>query len=141
MSEKAENDNTTKTGQVKPRPVFLSVLCLFSFIYFALLSVLFFTCLFYSGTITRVRNLYVPDDVYTGARLLILFCAGFLLHGLAFAGSVFIWYSRKVGYFVLAPSCLIIATWQLFQPQISIGTTGVNIVLIVLFGFFFKRMH
>ena len=141
MNEEAGNVKTIETGLVKPRPVFLSMLCLFAFVYFALLTILFFTCIFYSGTITRVKNLYISDDVYTGKQFLFFFSAGFLLHGFAFAGSILIWYRRKIGYYFLALSCLIIATCQFFQPHIAIGTTGVYIVMIILFGLFFNRLH
>ena len=141
MNEDAVSVKTTETGLVKPRPVFLSMLCLFAFVYFALLTILFFTCLFYSGTITRVKNLYISDDIFSGKQLLFFFIAGFLLHGIAFAGSVLIWYRRKIGYYFLALSCLILATSQFFQPHIAIGTTGVYVVMIILFGLFFKRLY
>ena len=141
MNGEAGIVNNSETLQARRRPVLLSVLCIFSFVYLGLLSLLFFTCIFYSGTITRVRNLYIPDHIYSHNQLLILFCAFFLLYMVAFAGSLLIWFARKAGYYLLAPACFILATFQAFQPQIATGTTGVNIALILLLGLFFRRLH
>jgi len=141
MDKENSHANNPKTGPVTPRPVLLTVLCLFSFIFFSLLSLLFFIFVFYSGKIASVRNLYVPEDKYSANHLLILFSAGLLFHLTAFAGTFLLWHRRKAGYYLLAPSCLFIALYQLLQPHTTLGTAGVYIFLIILFGLFFRRLH
>ena len=125
----------------KKRPVLLSVLCLFSFTYFTFLSLLFFISVLYSGNLNTVRNQYLPGIIYTQHQVLFYFAAGFLLHFTALAGSVFLWFCRKTGFYLLAPSCILLAAFQIFQPQTSMGTTGVYISLALLFALFYKRLH
>ncbi|MEI7663383.1 MAG: hypothetical protein WCK34_14340 [Bacteroidota bacterium] len=141
MVEDAQGTASSETPQVKSRPVFLSIICMFSFIYFSLISALFFLTLFFSGTIVRVRHLYIPDDQNNPGTLLFLFLAGFLLHSAAFAGTVFIWHGKKAGYWLLVFPSLVAGLWQLFQPQTAIGTTAVYFILVLLFSLFFKRLH
>ena len=141
MNKEAVNIDVAGDVKAMTRPVLLTVLCLFAFVYFAMLSMLFFTCIFYSGTITRVRNLYVPENAYSHNHLLVLFSSGFLFNLLAFGGALFIWSGKRTGFWLLAPSCLIISAWQALQPQISTGTTMVNIFLLLLFGLFFRKLN
>jgi hypothetical protein len=141
MDEENRNIQTLETGPGKARPVFLTMLCLFSFIYFALLSLLFLVSLFYSGRIAHVRSIYVHDDKYTGTQLLFLFFTAFLLHFVAFTGTFLIWFRRKTGFYCLASSCLIMAVYEFFQQHDAIGTMGVYIVLILFFGLYFRRLH
>jgi hypothetical protein len=133
--------NPPITGPVKSRPVFLTILCLFSYIFFSVLTILFCLGIFWSEWVTRVINQYSHPEIYTKTQILILFFAGFLLHLLAFIGSVLIWNLRKTGYYLLGLSCLIVATLQSFQPQIAVTTTAVYILLLLLFGIFFRRLH
>ena len=141
MDKEPRQASVPEPVQVKSRPVLLTVLCLFSFVYFALLSFLFFIFVFYSGRIAVVRNLYIPEDKFTGSQLLFILVAGFLMHLAAFAGTFLIWFLRRAGFWLLALSCLVMALYQILQPHISLGTTGVYIILIPFFGLFFRRLH
>jgi hypothetical protein len=132
---------TGKTKQEKTRPALLSMLCMGSFVYFFLMSLLLFAGLFYSGWITRVTNQYISPENYTKAHTLLIFGAGFFLHGLAFAGIILIWNLRRAGYYFLGLSCLIISTYQLINPSAAISSTAIYIILILLFGIFYNRMH
>ena len=140
MNEATGNMNTTDKVQVSLRPVLLTMLCLFSFIYFALLAVLFFTGIFFSGSITAIRNLYVPEDTYSKTQLLFFFIAGFLLHMASFSGTLLIWFNKRIGYLIVTIACFIIAICQIIQPQASIGITPVYFSLIILFGLFYKKI-
>ena len=141
MNTPVEIVNGSDIGQPAPRPFLLTILCLFSFIYLGTLLVLLFTGLFFSGSITSVRNLYVHDGFNLKTHFVLLFFVGFLIHSAAFTGTILIWFQRRPGYYLLAASCLVISGWQLFQPEIALGTTGINVSLILLFGMFFRRLH
>ena len=141
MNEEIKPVKIPNTGQEKFRPVLLSVLCFFSFVFFAVLSVLFFIGLFYSGWITSVSNQYIPHEAVSKSHIFIILLAGFLLHFMAFTGSVLIWNLHKTGYYILGFSCLIIAGYQTLQPQITVTTTAIYIVLLLLFGLFFRRLQ
>src|SRR5665647_309268 len=89
-----EEINTT-TGntqeEVAKRPFMLTVLCLFSFVFFGLISVLFLVALLYTGSITDMVLRYAPEN--SPARITVLFyiLGGFLLHALSLAGNILIW--------------------------------------------------
>jgi hypothetical protein len=121
------------------RPLLLSILCLFSFVYFGLLTLFFSIGAFYSGWITTVTNQYLPGEEFTKTGVLAIFFAIAAFHALAFAGTIYIWKLRKAGYYMLGAACLAITSYQLTQPRISLTTTAVYIALILLFGFFIKK--
>ncbi len=141
MEEKIKPVKIPKAGQAASRPVLLTVFCLFSFVFFSVMSLLFFMGAFWSGWVTRVTNQYTPSEIYTKNQILIIFLAGFLLHLLAFTGTILIWNLRKTGYYLFGLSCLIIASFQSFQPQIAVTTTAIYILLLLFFGIFFRRLH
>ena len=133
--------NVEETGAVKPkRPFLLTLIGLFSFTYFGFISFLFLLVLFNSGWITEVLNKYLPESVKSRTGIFMLILAGFVLHALAITGSAMIWWMKKSGYIIFAISCLIITSYQLFQTKVSFLTTGIYIVLILVYGLFYKKL-
>ncbi len=130
----------TKKNPVS-RPFLLSALCLFAMVNFGFLSILFLLATFYSGRITHVLNIYIPEDHYTPSRILLLFLAGSVLNALAFSGTVLIWKLRRTGYYIMAFSCVALATFYLKQPNAAISTTAVYILLVILFGVYYRRLR
>jgi hypothetical protein len=139
MEEELKTNEADKTDRKHSRPVFLTALCLFSFVYFGVFTILFLLGLFYSGTITTVIAKYLPAEAHSSSVVHWIFAGGFLSHLLGFIGSVLLWKLRKSGYFLIAGICLIVAVFQTFRPDISVASTAVYILLLLLFGVFFKR--
>jgi len=139
--EEIQPINPQRINLVKPRPVVLTVLCLFSIVYFSVLSFLFFMGSFWSGWVTRVTNQYSPPEIYSKNQVLITFLAGFILHLTALTGIVLIWNLKKTGYYFLGFSCLILGLFQLLTPSIAITSPAIYILIIFLFGCFFKRLN
>ena len=130
-----------KAGPPRSRPVFLIMLCLVATIYFSLISLLFLSFILFSGTITRIRSIYVPDEITRGPLLVFIFSAGLLLHLSGLAGTLLIWFRRKSGYYFLVPSCLILAIAHLILPGATIGSAVLFSALIFLFGIFFRKIQ
>jgi hypothetical protein len=135
------HDAHQKRKHRQPRPVFLSVICIFAFVFYGLLSLLFLFALFSSGWISEVRNKYLPDGTESKQMIILVTASGFVLHLLSLIGSINIWYRRKSGYLILSVSTLIIALFQLFSDRISGFTTAVYICFIILFGIYYRRFH
>jgi hypothetical protein len=144
-SERHKNRSHHKTHRKRknkqPRPVFLSVISIFAFVFYGVISLLFLFALFSSGWISEVRNKYLPDGTESKQMIILITAAGFLLHLTSLIGSINIWYRRKFGYLMLSISTLVIALFQLFSERISIFTTAVYLCFIVLFGIYYKRFH
>lgn len=123
------------------RPLLLSLLCIFSWIYYGILASLFLAALFYSGWITDVINQYIPDKNWSKTIVSLLFLSMFLLHAIAILGVVLLWKGRPKGYYLFAISTIIITICHLFRPEISWLSTAVYTILILLFGFFYRESH
>ena len=141
MDEDVNPNEDINIAQVRNRPLLLTILCLASFVYFCLLSLLFLAGLFNASWITRVMNQYFATAHYTNVQTLLFFGAGFSLHVLAITGIWLIWNLRKTGYYFLALSCLIIAIYQLTNPGAAIASTAAYISLILLFGVFYNSLQ
>ena len=141
MDEDVNPHEDTNIAQVRKRPLLLTILCLASFVYLCLLSLLFLAGLYNAGWITRVMNQYFATAHYTNVQTLLFFGAGFSLHGLAITGVWLIWNLRKAGYYFLAFSCLILAFVQMLNWGATIVPTAVYISLILLFGLFFNSLQ
>lgn len=122
------------------RPFLLTVISLFSFVFFGFIAGLFLLAVFYSGWITEVVNKYTPEDMESRAQITAFVLFGFLFHASSLAGVVMMWLMKRKGYYVFAISCLIITGYQLSQAKISFTTTVVYILLIIFFGIFFKKL-
>jgi hypothetical protein len=124
-----------------PRPFFLSLVTVFAFVFYGLLSLFFLAALFFSGWITEVRNKYLTEGTESKQSIILIIAAGFLLHLVSFIGCIKIWFMRKSGFLMFSISTLMIALFQLFSNRISLFTTGVYICFILLFGFYYRRFH
>jgi len=125
----------------RTRPVFLELFCIFSFVFFGMITILFLLSVFYSGWITDVVNQYTPQNSYSKTQILIITLGGFILHATAFAGAIQIWNLKKSGYYLFSISTLIIAVYHLFHHNIPVSYTTLYIALIVLFGLFYRKFR
>ncbi len=123
------------------RPLLLSVFCLFSVIYFSLVALMFLAGTIYSRFISEVVNLYVPEGFHHPWMVRLFFVTGFFLHVLGIAGTLMIRKLRKKGYYLLTSICITVAVIQLFLPEIKVTTTAIYILLILLFGLFYRRLR
>jgi hypothetical protein len=129
------------TGVKRIRPLVLELLCIFSFIFFGMITILFLLSVFYSGWITDVVNQYTLQDRYPKTQILIITLGGFILHATAFAGAIQIWNLKRSGYYLFSISVLIIAVYHLFHHNIPVSYTSLYIALAILFGLFYRKFR
>ena len=122
------------------RPLWLSALCIFSWILYGCLAALFILALFYTGWITELIVQYVPDKSWVSGEVILLFLCGFMLYVIAFTGVILMWKLRRTGYYLFTIPTLLIAAFHLFRPDISWISTALYILLVILFGIFLRRM-
>jgi hypothetical protein len=91
--------------------------------------------------VTEALNLYAPVSHYSKATVNLILGANTLLHILSFSGVIVMWNLRRYGYFIFAGSCLLIILYQLLTPDVVFSVTLVCIVLLVLFGLFFRHFR
>jgi hypothetical protein len=141
MSEQEESPAVPQPVPPRPRPVLLTVTCLFAFTWFALLALLSILFALKGERIAFTRNLYLPGDNATTTGVIALFITWFLLNAAGVAGTLLIWFLRRTGYFLVLFASLAALTFQFVQHSTVPGAAGVNIVLALLFTVFYKRFH
>ena len=125
----------------RTRPLFLELLCIFSFVFFGMITLLFLFSVFYSGWIGDVVNQYTLQNSYSKTQILIITLGGFILHTTAFAGAILIWNLKKSGYYLFSISTLITAVYHLFHHNIPVSYTILYISLVILFGLFYRKFR
>lgn len=133
-------DQRNETGKQHKRPLLLSLLCFFAWIYYGILTLLFLLGLFYSEWISEVIHQYLPQEGNAAIPVYLLFLGLFLLHGTAFSGVILLWKLRPAGYIIFAVPSILIALFHLFRPDISWASTAVCAILIILFGLYYRMM-
>lgn len=123
------------------RPVFLTIICLFGLVYFFVFSILFLSGFFFAGWVTDAINLYTPVDRYSGNNVRLIMGMFSLLFILSLSGIIAMWNMRRYGYYIFGISSLILASFQLFQPKVSFSGPVFFIVLLILFGLYFRRFR
>jgi hypothetical protein len=139
MEEIKSQTQNAREGATQ-RPLLLTILCLFSFVFFGLISALFLLALFWSGSIADMVLRYAPEFSINRVTVFFYILGGLLLHSLSLTGTIFIWKMKRLGYLLFGTSSLIISIYQLFATQISPLTTAFYIALILAFGFFLKKL-
>ena len=125
----------------RKRPFFLTLLCLFSLVYFFSFAVLFLSGFFFSGWVSDAINLYAPVILYSKSGITLILGLFSILFILAFSGIIVMWNMRRYGYYIFGISALLLASLQLFHPRISLSGPVVFIVLLILFGLYFRRFR
>jgi hypothetical protein len=128
-------------GAVRKRSVILTALCIFSFIYFGVTSLLLLVSLLYSGSFRDLINTYVTGDPVSFGGVFSVLLVMFLLTTAAFTGTLLMWRMRRLGYYLFGIPVLIISCYQLFQKDIPAFSTVILVVLLILFGIFFRKLR
>ena len=124
------------------RILLLRVVCLFSFVYFGIITLLCVAALFGSAHISSVITQYLPKGTtYSQATVILIAGLGFLLHAVALFGVIRIWAKRRMGYILFSIASLTITLIFLFSDKISIPTTAIYIFLVLFFGLYYRRFH
>jgi|WetSurMetagenome_2_1015567.scaffolds.fasta_scaffold242358_2 hypothetical protein len=141
MADTVPANQNDEVKALKPsRPLVLTALCLFSFVYSGILALLMITALFYSGTLTRIVEKYASREAFLVSPVLIFLFLALLFSGV-FTGTLLIWRMKKTGYYVFGVSILAITIFQLLSPQINVVATLADVGLLILFGFFFRLLR
>lgn len=141
MDEETKPKESSETETFRTRSMLLTMLCLGSFVYFGIISLIFLAALFNTGRIAVVMNQYIPPGADSKSQVLFATITGFALHGLAFYGILRIWKLRKTGYYLLGVSCLVMASYQLLNPAAAVASAAIYIIFIILFGIFYRGMR
>ncbi len=125
---------TTASG----RPVTLTVLCLFTFTWSAVMVLLLTAALMHTRLISDALNEYAAGPQYSSGYLHALILPGILLHTSILTGAVMIWYGKKRGYPILILPALFLATAPAFTGGTGMVLPVIYILMILLFGIHYR---
>jgi len=123
------------------RPFLMTILCLFSWVYFGLLFALFITGLIYSGWVTDAINLYTDVSQYSKIGVSLVLGISSVMFLLALTGSVLLWKMRRPGLYVFGISALLLICLQIYRPGLSFSGAGISIALFILFALYYRRLR
>lgn len=141
MTGTTNTESENKGNASRKRPLLLSLLCLFSWIYYGLTGFLFLLALLYSGWIAEVISQYIPDQSLSPIQTSLLILGLLLLHAVAIAGTILLWIGKPAGYYLFSVPTILLASFHLLRPEISWISTAVYAILIILFGVFYRKLR
>jgi hypothetical protein len=138
--ETEEKPGNPVTVVEKPkRSVLFVATCLFAWVFYAILVVIYFLPVIFPGRFTETLNKYAPDEIVTRGQVIFFAFTISLLHALAFTGTILMWLHHKWGYWLFGITTLSITVFQLFQDNVKISATLVYILLLIIFGLFSRK--
>jgi hypothetical protein len=124
---------------VRKRPFILTALCLVSFVFFGLISLLLLVSLLYSGSFRNLINTYVTGDPVSFIGVFFVLLLMFLLTAAAFTGTLLMWRMKRKGYYIFVIPVLTICCYQLFRNEIPVLSTAILFFLLVSFSIFYRH--
>ncbi|MBC8484539.1 MAG: hypothetical protein H8D45_00655 [Bacteroidetes bacterium] len=136
-SDKEEQDLLIK----KQRPFFLSILCVAVFVYSGLFTLLFLTGIIFNKWLTTILNDFLPERNFNSTLILLLNLSGVILYGLSFLGAFYIWKLKLHGFYIYMISTIILIIAPYFIGLGSTINTIVFLLLILLPGMYYRKLH
>lgn len=139
------NDGNASSAHPSPvngkRPVLLTALCLFSFVFFGMISLLLVISLFYAGSFGSLLNTYLAGATLNTSGVFLIIASLFIIYAGAFTGILFMWRLRRRGFYLFTGAVLVLVVFQLFSNDFSFLSATILIILLLLFGIFFRKLH
>ena len=119
----------------------LSLLCIVFFVHSAILAFLFLLGIFFNSWLTEVINNYVEVKTYSGSSIYFFTSIGFLLYGVSFIGTWYLWQMKKKGLLVLSVSVLFILLFTFFIGAGSVANSIIYILLLLFLALFYGKLN
>lgn len=132
-----EKQSTKHSG----RPFFLSALSFAFLVYAGFLTVLFLISIFSNKWLTNVLSDFLPEMILTRTNVFSFSLTGFILYGLSSLGTILILRLKRIGFYLILFSTLLII---LIPHLMGFGSTEASIVfsaVIILFAIFFRKLQ
>jgi len=129
---------------VKPpsrRSIRFVTACLFAFVYYGILFLIFLTGIFTSGCIRDVIREYEPDQAYSRGAIILYMLGGMLLSATSLTGTMLIWKRKRLGLWLFLSATVIFIMVLLFQPFVNYLSLVIHILLSVIFLAYHRKFN
>jgi len=123
------------------RPLLLSAVCIFSFIYYGFLLAVFITSLFFPQFISNVLNNYLTEHPVAITLTYAILLSGILLFGALFAGIYFFWRLNKKAIYFYFPAKTVYLILLFLTHNYSWYNISLSILLIIIYLFFARKLQ
>ncbi len=138
-------DKETSSKQVQKidggdRPLGLSILLIFSFVFNGFVTLLLLAGLLYSRILKNVIEQYYQEFSLTDFSAIVILVVASLLFASAFFGSLKMWKMRKTGFYIYAGSYVVILATMILLGSYDFLNMAIAVVLIIIFGLYSHKM-
>lgn len=125
----------------KGRPLGLSMLLIFSFVYNGLLSLVMLAGLFYPDIVQNILQQYYKQIYISGTTAVLFTLAGTIVFGISFFGLILLWRYKRRGYtyYALAQTIMLF-TLVIILRSYDYTNIAIAVVVLVIFGLYAKNM-
>ena len=139
--EQTEMLQPEKKGNNGKRPLGLSLLLIFSFVYNGLLTLVMVTGLFYPHVVQNLLQRYYKHIYISPAVAMLWTLAGVAVFGVSFFGLVLLWHHRRKGFIYYASAQIVLfAILILAFHSYDFINLAIALVVLVIFGLYAKSM-
>jgi len=143
MPEKlsVEETNPSEMNKRNNRPLGLSLLLIFSFVYNGLLTIIMIIGLFNPDIVQSILQQYYKQIYISGTSAILLTLSGAIVFGVSFFGLILLWkYKRKGFYYYAIAQTIVLLTLVIVLKSYDYTNIAIGIVLLIIFGLYAKKM-
>jgi hypothetical protein len=143
MSEEQNPEKVDIDAQIKKknRPLGLSLLLIFSFVYNGLLMIVMVAGLIFPDIVQNILQQYYKQIYISGTAAILFTLAGLIVFGISFLGLILLWRYKRRGftYYALAQVILLFALVVILRSY-DYTNIAIALAVLVIFGLYAKNM-
>lgn len=136
MEKAAEQTETKRKG----RPLLLSALCIFSFVYNSFILIILIFALFIPEFVTESFTRYTVNYNFTVTETVMLLILGILIVGSILTGVYLFWKGRIIAVYFYFPAKILYTLLILFTGNYTYYNVSVSVFLLLSYLFFVKSL-
>ena len=141
MEESSDHLQENQEQQKPERPLGLSLLLIFSFVYNGLLLVVMILGLFYPDIVQNILQQYYKSVYISTTTSFILTLAGTLVFGISFYGLLLLWMMKRKGFFYYTSAQVaMIITLVFILKSFDYVNIAIALLVIVIFALHTRKM-
>jgi hypothetical protein len=135
------NTREQKTPE-KRRPLGLSVVLIFSFVYNGLMLLVMIVGMFSTKTIKDILQHYYQNISLPVSTAFMLSLSGTVIFGISFFGLILLWLMRRKGFYYYASSqAIMLAAIVFIFNSFDLVNFSIAVVVIIIIGLHIKAMR
>ncbi len=141
MPEKPNQEITNTDEPKKSRPLGLSLLLIFSFVYNGLLMLVMVAGLIFPDIVQSILQQYYKQIYISDLTAILFTLAGTIVFGISFLGLILLWRYKRRGfiYYAFAQAILLFTLVVILRSN-DYTNIAIALVVLVIFGLYAKNM-